>query len=239
MNRIEILACLAFVCMVTLSAPAAGQSVRPRGVSTSGYTIAIENSIHAVPLSQQDMQENTMRDLARCALRYERSDVDRTLAMKTDTQEYVRSLTELASSKCLRTGHYSLQPAAFRAALFRELYLLEFKHRAIAALQSSVGYADDIRDPNTDSATMYLVSHKLADCVVVKDPADSRRLVLMEAGDSREDKTFASLTNPLQDCLPAGQTVALDRYQVSGWIAEALYRESKHALVTNAAGEKL
>ena len=237
MNRIAILASLAFVCSVTLSTPAAGQFAR--GLSHSGYIIAVQNSIHAVQLSQQDIQENAMRDLAQCALRYERSDVDRTLAMKTDTQEYVRSLTGLASSKCLRTGQYSFQPSAFRATLFRELYLSEFKHRVIAALQSSVGYAADIRDPNTDSATMYLVGHKLADCVVVKDPADSRKLVLMEAGDWREDKTFASLMNPLQDCLPVGQTVALDRYQVSGWIAEALYRESKHALATNAAGGKL
>ena len=189
--------------------------------------------------SVEDYQENLLENLAQCALLNNRSAVDRTLTLQADSEAYLKSLISLASTKCLRSGNYSLQPSAFRSALFRELYRSEFKRSPTLELRNSVTYWKDIGNPASDFGKAYLVSRQLADCVVVADSRDSRKLVLLKIGDSHEeDKVFASLVTALQHCLPAGQTVSIDKYQMTGWIAEALYRESKLALAAGATGGK-
>ncbi|HJP69078.1 MAG TPA: hypothetical protein VJ846_09270, partial [Sphingomicrobium sp.] len=156
------------VAAVTLPCQANGQIINVRGLPNIDYAIATANNVEVVKhQTLQQFEENALEDLALCALRNTRSEVDRTLALKVDSHDYVKAMTALASSKCLRPGSYSFQPSAFRAALFRELYRSEFRHHAPAALRNSARYPSDIDDPSSDFGKAYLVSRKLADCVVV------------------------------------------------------------------------
>ena len=220
------------VCVVIAAAAlpfkANAQITNVRGLPNIDYAIATANNVRVVKRQTlEQYQENTLEDLASCALRNSRGEVDRALALKVDTQDYVKSILALASSKCLRAGSYYVEPSALRVALFRELYRSDFRHHAPATLRNATSYLSDINDPTSAVGRGYVASRELADCVVVADPADSRKLVLLELGDRHEERVFATLINSLHNCLPAGASVSLNQYQVSGWIAEALYRESK------------
>ena len=231
--------CLASIVMVAMPLQANAQVGLGR-LPNLDYAIVTANNIrvHYLP-SLQDYQKSALENVAQCALVNDRESVDRVLRLKADSENYVKSLTSLASAKCLRAGSYSFQPSAFRSALFRELYKSEFKHNLPTELRNSVSYANDIGDPTTDFGKSYLVSRELADCVVVNDPANSRKLVLLKVGDRDEAKILDSLALSLEKCLPAGQTISLDKYRFTGWIAEALYRESKLAAGPDRLGGKL
>lgn len=223
------------VCVViaaaTLPFKANAQITNVRGLPNIDYAIATANNIRVVRRQTlEQYQQNTLEDLASCALRNSRGEVDRALALKVDTRDYVKSILALASPKCLRAGSYYVDPSALRAALFRELYRTDFRHNAPGTLRNVISYESDINDPTSAVGKGHVVSRELADCVVVADPADSRKLVLLELGDRHEDRLFATLVNSLQNCLPSGAAVSLNEYQVNGWIAEALYRESKLAV---------
>jgi hypothetical protein len=65
------------------------------------------------------------------------------------------------------------------------------------------------------------------ECVARQSPSDSLQLILTKPASAQEDQQFSKLGHTFADCLPAGQTLALDRSAVRGTIAMNLYQLAK------------
>ena len=77
------------------------------------------------------------------------------------------------------------------------------------------------------------------ECVARQSPSDSLQLILTKPASAQEDQQFSKLGHSFAECLPAGETLALDRSAVRGAIAMNLYQLAKAPRIpsTSAAAQ--
>lgn len=172
-----------------------------------------------------DTERRIMADFAQCALRIAPRKVEKALALQAGA-ESMMAIRRLANHRCLKEGHQmTIRANTMRGVMFAALYR---RREAVAAPISPGPAMPKIRlgavASGDDNEKAYRLLVGLAGCVVDRDLAAARRLVLAQTASPEEQAAFQAVSPILADCLPTGTTLKLNKTMVEGALAEVLYR---------------
>jgi hypothetical protein len=163
-----------------------------------------------------------------CLLDQRPTNVRSFLKMYPDSRDGVRAAGYLNSGDCVdgQAGGQPIRfgPAMLRGVIYKVMYQRAFADRA-PALRPSIDFAADVKGQPDPSGAAYLAAREFATCVVRRDPAAARSLVLAEVESADELNALGAVQPTFEGCMQKGQ-VELSRSGVTGVIAEVLYRLS-------------
>lgn len=195
--------------------PASAQAVNPGDLPLNGK------------MSDADMGRAAMVGLAKCVVKLHPKAVDAYLAKFPYSPEWRKETAHLATADCLDNGELRFNPNLLRGSLFVAKYERDFRAAAPQISDTPIAYLPGDAGPDDERRrSVYYGMITFADCVVRRDPTDARDVVMSLVGSRREANAFGALGPSLSQCLPAGSTIKLSKEQLSGAIAEALYRIS-------------
>ena len=194
------------VVLALLAAPALAQE-------EPGYTAA----------SRKDA-ERAMADFARCEVN---STAGRAAALAFGREVAGTPSTyaqRLIKSSCAPRGtQMRFRPELFRMALFPALYTREYSKSAPADL-SAAPASDYAREFDGTPGAETLTLRTFGDCVVRRDSANSRAVVLSKLYKPEEATAFTALQPAMAGCVPQGQQLRFSRTVLRGAVGEALYK---------------
>lgn len=98
----------------------------------------------------------------------------------------------LAVDECLNDGILKFNSILLRGNLYMALYRRDHGRAPATLAAAPLALAADTAGQASDAAVQYISARVFAECVVRKDPALSRELVLAEIGGKREDAAYAA-----------------------------------------------
>jgi hypothetical protein len=173
---------------------------------------------------------------AACVIRYNPGKVRAALQLAIDDPAYTRMLADAAVDDCLMSGEIRFSMDRLRGALYTALYRSQFAHMAVPLGENPLFPYSAVLTSGSKEVQQHALLVAFADCVVRKNPSESRALVLGPTAKRQEAVALEGLTPILGTCMPQGATVHFSKAMLYGLIAEALYRESVAATpATDAA----
>ncbi|TFU06497.1 hypothetical protein EUV02_05820 [Polymorphobacter arshaanensis] len=145
---------------------------------------------------------------------------------------------KLANNNCLSEGELKFNSEGLRGALYAALYLRDFSREAPVLQPQPIDFRADTDGDTSDNAKKYIVMRELGECLIRKEPAQARKLVLGPVGSDSESMAFKGLAPLLGECLPSNITTKIDKAGLIQIVAEVLYRLSVGGTNTSAAGAK-
>lgn len=177
-------------------------------------------------LNDADRGRIVMAELARCTLDREYKDVEHALAMPAG-QNFACAIAGLPTNECLNSGEVRFQAVAIRGPLFTEMYRRraaeEQAGRSWGPSLQKISLAEPAGALDDDGKT-YLALMAFGDCVMSKDPAAARRVVLAPTASAAEDQEIRAMMPNFSTCLPQGTTLRFGNQVIGGTLAEVLYR---------------
>lgn len=202
--------------LLIVAATAGGAQEEP------GYTAA----------SRKDA-ERTMADFARCEVK---SSDGRAAALAFGREVAGTPSTyaqRLIKSRCARGGtQMRLNPELFRMSIFPALYSRDFGKASLPDF-AAMPPTDFAREFDGTPSQETLTLRNFGDCVVRRDAANSRAVVLSTLYKPEEATAFTALQPAMAQCVPQGQQLRFSRSVLRGAIGEALYK-----LTVAAGGQK-
>jgi hypothetical protein len=191
---------------------------------------------NAKSISEANRGRMAGAEFARCIASRSAKRVDAVLAMPNG-DAYNRALVGLADDYCLSGGQLRFDSNLFRGALFVQLY-----RQRSAAEAKGKAWSRSLApfDPGAPASPVEFGQARLlsfADCVVRRNPAFAREVVLLPTASPGQENAIRQLKNDLAPCFPAGSTMTLSKPVLEGALAEILYR-TPAASLTPAAQEK-
>jgi hypothetical protein len=145
----------------------------------------------------------------------------------------------LANDECLQSGELRFNPRLLRGSLYIAKYQRDFRSAEPQIRTEQVNYLPaDLPKDDPQWKGVYYAVVSFSDCVVRANPASSRDLVLAPIATARESAALNALMPALSGCLPSGSKLKIGKEQLTGGIAEALYRLSIPATVPAAVAGK-
>ena len=172
-------------------------------------------------MSEINRGREVMRQFAQCALSRNQAGAERALAMPIGGA-YYQAINKLAVDECLSSGTIKFKAPAMRGALFAELYRRKYRAADPGLVAEPVDFAANAGSDGVVQAAL----DTFADCVVRRDPADARAIVLRPIASKEQDKAFAAVYPHLGPCLAQGQQITLNKPTLENAFAEVLYREA-------------
>jgi hypothetical protein len=173
-------------------------------------------------LSKASLARVELAKFARCTIDRAPREVARVLDMP-EGPESRTATTILAGNSCHSARDAVFGEKEFRGALFVELY----KRRVAAggATPTLAGFDADAVMTEGDAETQRFNGLLwFADCVVKRDAAAARDVVLSAIGSEAQVGAYQRLTPHLGPCLVEGAQVRFTRGVLEGALAEVLYR---------------
>ena len=166
----------------------------------------------------------TIVEFARCVIDRNSRGVERALALPLGDASDV-ALSRLASDHCLESGTARIPSAVLRGAIFINLYR-RFDKKKIATIALPALDFTHLESAGSSLDMFELGVLAFGDCVVKRDPALARAVVLAPTASAGQDEAFKDLAPNLGSCLLKGQSLAFSKPVLEGVLAEVLYREA-------------
>ncbi|MGZ3259420.1 MAG: hypothetical protein ACXWIO_11260 [Croceibacterium sp.] len=169
-------------------------------------------------LPRVDEAWDIMNRYAVCVVNQHYGAVKHVLGLPND--EAVRKgLAKLAYDDCLRDGQLGMSAPLFRGAIYRALYLSQFRGLSKEATASITAAQDgDSVDPRKDTS--------FGDCVVRLSPDAAKQLVAANPNTPQEGQAVTALRPALADCLPPKVKMTFTPWGLQGTLAEAVYERT-------------
>lgn len=214
---------------------------KPPSVPDTGTRIQTAPAAE-VPLSKSMSDATKARVMlaryATCIVQYRQAATVDYLAAYPFSKTATAAEKKLANSNCLSEGKLSFNSDGLRGALFTALYIRDFSNEVPVLQAQPIDFKADTGGDSSDDAKKYIVMRELGECLIRKEPAQARRLVLGPVGSDNESMAFRSLAPLLGECLPSNITTKIDKSGLIQIVAEVLYRLSVGGMNTSAAGAK-
>jgi hypothetical protein len=167
---------------------------------------------------------------AECLVDAKSNIVTNFLALFPGSSDAARQAGYLSKIECVSsaTGAYEVtySPEILRGALYKALYVRDFADRVPGLAATSPDFHVDTAGGRPEDARDYVVMRQFAECVVRKDTAAARALVLAPTESSGEAAAFRDLQPDLSPCFVQGGSAQISKSAFTGLVAEALYRLS-------------
>lgn len=177
-------------------------------------------------ISAVDRGRMAMAEFARCTVDRRSSGVAKMLTLPADAVAS-NTMAALADDECLASGQLKFKPILLRGALFVELYRrrIDGDRRNVVWRMPVVAFdpAKKVEDASGNAAVQVALL-TLAQCVVERDAAGAKAVVLSPTSSKAQDAAFVALTPKIGSCLYAGQKLALSKMVLEGALGEVLYR---------------
>ena len=173
--------------------------------------------------SDVDRGRVAMRQFAQCVLSRNPAGAERALAMPIGGA-YYQAINKLAVDECLSGGTMKFKAPAMRGALFAEMYRRKYRAADPGLVAEPVDFA--AATGSDGNGMVQAAMDSFADCVVRRDPADARAILLRSTASKEQDKAFAAVYPHLGPCLAQGQQLTLNKVALENAFAEVLYREA-------------
>ncbi len=171
-----------------------------------------------------------------CVLRNTpRARVDQYLRTFPDTVVANELGVKLTASECLATGGLRFRESLLRAQIYQALYRREFGKDAAVDI-SAAGQIDYSVGKPAQGFDQSVALRNFGDCVVRANPQQARALTLSEQASESEAKAFQALMPFFGGCLSKDSKVEFSKSVLRGIVGETLYRLSKNAVSSGAAG---
>lgn len=182
-------------------------------------------------MSDSDRARHMTNDYATCVAKLYPRQVERAVVLSPALS--YDALAKLATSECLVSGELFIPNQLMRGAVYRALYIRDYRKHVPAFSTSAVDYAGSADgDPHSQELARL---NNFGSCVAVANPAAARSLVLANAATDEEAGAIDALRQNLADCLPGGTSVKFTKGVLQGLLAEILYREAN--ILTDPAQE--
>lgn len=173
-------------------------------------------------MNDNDKARQVMNDFAVCMVKLSPKVSEAALERQPFAASF-KALDQLVNSDCINVGALQMPAALLRGAMFRALYLRDFRKAAPAGERPAINY---FAHAGVTAAEQGLASLRaFSSCVSHANPKASRALVLANVATPAEAQAIDKLRPNLADCLKDG-TFKLSRGTLQGLIAETLYREA-------------
>ncbi|MBA2935795.1 hypothetical protein HZF05_17080 [Sphingomonas sp. CGMCC 1.13654] len=189
-------------------------------------------------LSDADRARATIIAFSQCVVLREAHGVARVLSANPIGSNQNKLLSDLAIDDCLRYGELRMDATLLRGGLYAALYRLNYRKISPPLADQPIDFTPDIAGATGNEAQNYIGLRQFADCVVRKDPSNSRSLILSDVGSKIETADFSVLSSSFSACLAQGTKITFSKAVIHGLIAEALYREAVRPGVRPASAGK-
>ena len=212
-------------------------------------TLALAVAASSADAGTDRQVRQVFSNFSECAAARHPKDAVEVVLSTMPTKDIFRLHPNLITADCLDSGELRIPGADFvRYGLAEALIRREFSRGLPADIRQAAPLAHfevndaDYRpkpgkrlkpkalallEENRNKAIALRTLSIYGECVARADPAAALRLVLTNAGSSKETEAFAAMQPVLSSCLPKGQKVALDRAPLRGTLAMNLYRLAK------------
>ena len=129
----------------------------------------------------------------------------------------------------------SVGDALIRGAIFRALYVKDYGKTDLMVGDEAPDYSGSVGDPSLAINATQLMLLDFAGCVIRKDAASVKKVLLAEAGSDAEKNAFTALAPAFGPCLPQHKTVQFSKASLGAVLSEAMYRIARN----NMAGAKI
>ena len=232
------------VCGFPVFFVAAIAVVQPLGAQSGNRTGSfIRDKIPAeIPIARGTLSEPLARqvsyDFGLCVVQTYHKRVNEIAGFTLKPAQVNDVMKRLANDDCLMGGTLTIPEMLMRGAIFRGLYLRDFAKAQPELQAMPVDYEPISGGTDMLTAEGYATYMNFADCVVRAEPAGARALTMAKPATPKETEAIAQLSPKLGQCMPAGNTVKLNRASLAALVSEALYRQAKAAVPPVAGSRK-
>ena len=186
-------------------------------------------------LSDADRGRAVAADYAFCLLRRHDRDVRAFAETPFMTEASIKAIQSLSNPDCLYNAKITMPYALIRGAIFRALYVKDYGKTDLMVGDEAPDYSGSVGDPSLAINATPLMLLDFAGCVIRKDAASVKKVLLAEAGSDAEKNAFTALAPAFGPCLPQHKTVQFSKASLGAVLSEAMYRIARN----NMAGAKI
>lgn len=178
-------------------------------------------------IARDDLVRTFLVDYARCIYDLDKRNVDSMLDQVPGTDGYAKAARRAVVNQCLATGDMRFQHSSIQGAAFIHKYRTSFGRVAPTLREMPFDYAALAANAPEEWKGRYLAYRRFGECVVRRDPAAARALVMGPIGSDKETAAIRALAPSFSACIDAGVNANFTKERLSGVVAEALYRLSE------------
>ena len=164
-------------------------------------------------------------DFGACVIRSKKRVVLPFLDTFPFSPEAAKASSRVTIDDCVDSGEMRFSPEALRGPMYQALYRTDFGKTPVTGLRD-VPPVDYTAGAQVQPGDTRLALRHFADCVVRKDEAGTRKLILSGVGSSEEASAVQSLVPLMNGCVEKGNEVRFTKPLLRALFAETSYRLS-------------